>query len=221
VSPSELQAHALGLDLGGRAVLDGIELTARAGVPLAISGPSGSGKTVLLLALAGLIPPSRGTVLVDGTPISTDGDRGGIRFGVVLQTQGLVAEMTAQENVSLPLQERRLPTVEVRTRATEALRSVGLGDVHDRFTAELSGGQRQRVGVARALAGSPEIVIADEPTGELDPDNRARVLALLVDPSPDRIVVIASNDPEVVDACHRVLHLRDGIVDDGGDRIPG
>ncbi len=159
-------------------------------------------------------------MLVDGRPISTDADRGGIRFGVVLQTQGLVAEMTAQENVALPLQERRLPALEVSTRATEALRSVGLGDVHDRVTAELSGGQRQRVGVARALAGSPEIVIADEPTGELDPDNRARVLALLVDPSPDRIVVIASNDPEVVDACRRVLHLRDGIIDDGGDRIP-
>jgi len=209
VSPSELRTEDLGLDLGGRTVLDGIGLTVQAGVPLAIAGPSGSGKTVLLLALAGLIDPTRGTVLIDGSPLVAGDTSARPRFGVVLQTQGLVPELTADENVALPLQQRGLGAAEVAMRTRDALGSVGLDEVGDRLTGELSGGQQQRVGVARALAGSPQIVLADEPTAELDPDNRARVLSLLLAPA-DRIVVVASNDPEVSDACRRVLRLRDG-----------
>ncbi len=213
MSASELVAEGLGLDLGGRRVLDAITLRAVAGEPLALSGPSGSGKTVLLLVLAGLIAPTRGAVLVDGVPITTADDRARVGFGVILQTQGLVSELTADENVALPLQERRLPATEVMARTRQALTAVGLEDVGDRWAEELSGGQRQRVGVARALAGSPQVLIADEPTAELDPDNRTRVLSLLLDPSPARIVVVASNDPEVSHACRRVVHLRDGRVD--------
>ena len=125
-------------------------------------------------------------------------------------------EMTAEENVALPLQQRGLPPAEVAARAGDSLAAVGLDQMGDRLAADLSGGQRQRVGVARALAGSPAIVIADEPTAELDPDNRARVLSLLLRPPSPRIVVLASNDPEVADACGRVLHLRDGRLDGGG-----
>jgi len=213
VSASELRAEGLRLDLGGRTVLDGIGLTARAGGPLAVSGPSGSGKTVLLLALAGLLLPTGGTVRVDGAPIGPGVHRSRARFGVVLQTQGLVSELTAHENVALPLQEEGLEASEVTERTRTALTAVGLDDVGDRLAGELSGGQRQRVGVARALAGSPEIVIADEPTAELDPDNRARVLSLLLESSPARIVVVASNDPEVSHLCPRVLHLRDGRIE--------
>jgi putative ABC transport system ATP-binding protein len=216
VTATELRAEGLGLDRGGRAVLDGVTLTAEAGVAVAVSGPSGSGKTVLLLVLAGLIVPTRGTVRVDGAPVATTGGTRAARFGVVLQSQGLVAEMTAHENVALPLQHRGRAAAEVATRTDEALEAVGLEAVGDRMAGELSGGQRQRVGVARALAGSPEIVIADEPTAELDPDNRARVLSLLVSPPSPRIVVVASNDPEVIGACQRVLHLRDGTVESEG-----
>jgi putative ABC transport system ATP-binding protein len=218
VSATELKTHALGLDLGGRVLMDDIELTARAGLPLAVSGPSGSGKTLLLLVLAGLIVPTRGTisldeVTVDGTQAS---DRA--RFGVILQSQGLVMEMTAEENIALPLQQRALGAAEVATRTSDALAAVGLDQMGDRMAGELSGGQRQRVGVARALAGSPEIVIADEPTAELDPDNRARILSLLLEPPSPRIVVVASNDPEVSRACHTTIHLRDGRLDPGGER---
>jgi putative ABC transport system ATP-binding protein len=216
MTPSELRADDLGLDFGPRTVLDGISLIVPAGVPLAVSGPSGAGKTVLLLTLAGLVVPTRGTVGIDGTPIDTADGPGRARFGVILQSQGLVMEMTAEENVALPLQQRGLPPTEVAARTGDSLAAVGLDQMGDRLAADLSGGQRQRVGVARALAGSPAIVIADEPTAELDPDNRARVLSLLLRPPSPRIVVLASNDPEVAEACGRVLHLRDGRLDGGG-----
>ncbi len=217
MSATELRTHALGLDIGDRVLLDDIELVARAGLPLAVSGPSGSGKTLLLLALAGLIVPTRGTVSIDG--VTVDGSQTSIRarFGVILQSQGLVMEMTAEENIALPLQERALDVAEVASRTSDALAAVGLDQVGDRMAGELSGGQRQRVGVARALAGSPEIVIADEPTAELDPDNRARILSLLLQPPSPRIVVVASNDPEVFRACHATIHLRDGRLDPGGE----
>ena len=221
MSASELRAEGLGLDLGGRAVLNDVTLTARAGEPLAVSGPSGSGKTVLLLTLAGLLPATRGAVLIDGAPIVTRHASRRSRFGVVLQSQGLAPELTAEENVALPLQEWGLGAAEVATRTSEALAAVGLDTVGDRLALELSGGQRQRVGVARALAGSPEIMVADEPTAELDPDNRARVLSLLLHSSSPRIVVIASNDPEVSNACRHVLRLRDGRLLDGVPEPPG
>jgi len=214
VSPSTLRAVGLGLDLGGRGVLDGIDVTVRSGEPLAVSGPSGSGKTVLLLALAGLLPATRGAVLMDDEPIPTDDPTWRAAVGVILQNQGLVPELTAEENVALPLRERRLGLTELATRSSEALSAVGLATLGDRLAGEMSGGQRQRVGVARALAGGPHILMADEPTAELDPDNRSLILGLLLASSPPRIVVVASNDPEVTDACARVVHLRDGRLDD-------
>ena len=214
MSPSTLRAVGLGLDLGGRCVLDGIDVTVRSGEPLAVSGPSGSGKTVLLLALAGLLPATRGAVLMDDEPIPTDDPTWRAAVGVILQNQGLVPELTAEENVALPLRERRLGLTELATRSSEALSAVGLATLGDRLAGEMSGGQRQRVGVARALAGGPHILMADEPTAEFDPDNRSLILGLLLASSPPRIVVVASNDPEVTDACARVVHLRDGRLDD-------
>jgi putative ABC transport system ATP-binding protein len=216
VSPSSLEARGLGVDLGGRCVLDEISVTVRGGAPLAVSGPSGSGKTVLLLALAGLLPATRGTVRVDGEPIATTDAGWRARVGIVLQNQGLVPELTAEENVALPLRQRGLDLSELTARTAEALSAVGLATLGDRLAGEMSGGQRQRVGVARALAGRPEILMADEPTAELDPDNRSLILGLLLAPSPPRIVVVASNDPEVSNACARIVHLRDGRLDDGG-----
>ncbi|MGH9017949.1 MAG: ABC transporter ATP-binding protein, partial [Acidimicrobiales bacterium] len=213
VTAGEVRAEGLGLELDGRRILDGIDLVARAGAPVAVTGPSGAGKTLLLLVLAGLVAPTAGTVTVDGVPLGRALGPGAVSVGVVLQTQGVLDDLTADENVALPLQERRLAADDIDRRVAGALAAVGLEPVAQRRADELSGGQRQRVGVARALAGSPDLLVADEPTAELDSDTRDRVLALLFDPAPARVVIVASNDPEVTDACAAVIHLRDGRVD--------
>jgi ABC-type lipoprotein export system ATPase subunit len=211
VSPSRLEAAGLGVSLDGRAVLDDVDLLALAGEPVAVSGPSGSGKTVLLHSLGGLVPATSGQVLLDGAPLDREDAAARARFGVVLQSLGLASGLTSEENVALPLQSRGLDRDEVAARCREALAAVGLESTAGRMVDDLSGGQRQRVGVARALAGRPAILLADEPTAELDPASRARVLSLLLG-TPGVIVLLASNDPEVCEACHHVVHLRDGRV---------
>jgi putative ABC transport system ATP-binding protein len=207
-----MEAVALGVTFGERRVLDDVTVWAQQGEPVAVSGPSGSGKTVLLHALAGLWPATAGSVLLDGAPMDARDPGTRARFGVVLQSQGLASGLTCEENVALPLQARRMDRLEIATRCQEALEAVGLGPTAGRLVDDLSGGQRQRVGVARALAGRPEILVADEPTAELDPANRVRILDLLLGPSAGMIIVIASNDPEVCQVCHHVVHLRDGRV---------
>jgi putative ABC transport system ATP-binding protein len=211
VSPHRLEAAGLGVSLDGRVVLDDVDLVALAGEPVAVSGPSGSGKSVLLHALGGLLPATSGQVLLDGAPLESTDAAARARFGVVLQSLGLASGLTSEENVALPLQSRGLDRDEVASRCAEALAAVGLEATAGRMVDDLSGGQRQRVGVARALAGSPEILLADEPTAELDPASRARVLSLLLG-NPGVIVLMASNDPEVCEACRHVVHLRDGRV---------
>jgi putative ABC transport system ATP-binding protein len=222
VTARRLDVDGLGLDLSGRSVLDGVTLAAEAGGLLAVSGPSGAGKSVLLLVVAGLLAPTRGRVLLDSAPAAAAGFGTRDRFGLILETPGLVAELTAHENVALPLQARGLERRAVGRRCADALDSVGLSDVGDRLADELSGGQRQRVGVARALAGSPDVLLADEPTAELDAENRTRILALLSELATEHVVVVASNDPEVTEACDRVVSLRDGrVVDPGGPAADG
>jgi putative ABC transport system ATP-binding protein len=210
---TSLVARGLGVDFGGRPALDGIALQVLAGTSMALAGPSGSGKTVLLHALAGLLPAARGEILLGGEPVSAADDRTAGVFGVILQSQGLASGLTVEENISLPLQARGLAGDDIVTRCAAALAAVDLAGAGRRLVDDLSGGQRQRVGVARALAGQPVVLVADEPTAELDPANRERVLSLLLDPSPARIVLIASNDPEIAHACDQVLHLRDGRMD--------
>jgi putative ABC transport system ATP-binding protein len=212
VSTLQLRTQQLGVDFGHRTALHDITLVAEAGEPVALTGPSGSGKTVLLHALAGLLVPTRGHVLLEGGPVADDGMGAPHRIGVVLQTHGLAAGLTAEENVALPLQARGLRRADIAARCRDALGAMDLLGAANRLVDDLSGGQRQRVGVARALAGRPDVVVADEPTAELDPSNRARVLGALLDPSLGRVVLIASNDPEVAEACAHVLHLRDGRV---------
>ena len=213
MNESELRATGLGVDLGDRAVLHDITLRAHAGESIAVAGPSGSGKTVLLLALAGILPAARGEVVLDGLAVTTADAELRSQFGIVLQAHGLASGLTAEENVALPLQARGLSGDDIADRCAEALSAVGLDDVGGRLVDSLSGGQQQRVGVARALAGRPRVFLADEPTAELDPPNRARVLSHLLDASAHRIVLIASNDPEIADACLHVAELRDGRID--------
>jgi putative ABC transport system ATP-binding protein len=210
-SDRKLRVLDLGVDLGARTVLDDITLSVPANRPVAVTGPSGSGKTILLHTVAGLLAPTRGEVLLDGG-LPTVGDHGGSVVGVVLQSHGLASGLTAEENVALPLQARGLHPDETARRCREALAAVDLDEAARRVVDDLSGGQRQRVGVARALAMEPDILVADEPTAELDPANRSRVLSLLLDGPTGRIVLVASNDPEVAAACHEVVHLRDGRI---------
>jgi putative ABC transport system ATP-binding protein len=207
---SELWGQALGVDIGSRKILDGAELKVAGGEMVVITGPSGSGKTTLLLVLAGLQMPDRGQVLLDGQPLAAQEDVRR-RFGVVLQNHGLVSVLTAAENVAIALQARGVERAAVTRRTREVLDALGLGENADRLVRDLSGGQRQRVGVARALVGSPEVVLADEPTSELDVERRALVLKLLARHAESgNIVIIASHDQVVADAAQRALALVDG-----------
>ena len=191
---------------GGRRVVDGVDLDLTPGLLLGVTGPSGSGKSTLLAVLAGLITPNEGTIEPAARAAHT---------GIVLQGYGLLPVLTGYENVELPLQLRGVAPAEVRARAIRALERAGLDDAGDRLAEELSGGQRQRVAVARALVTEPRLIVADEPTSELDADTAAIVLAALREEATlGATVVIATHDPEVAALCDLTLHLVDGRRDD-------
>ena len=217
--PPTLQLEGVGLEIHGHRPLWGVDVTIEVGVPVVVTGPSGSGKTLLCMVLAGLIKPTTGEILFGARPF-TDGPATP-RVGLVLQDHGLVSGLTALENVALPLQERRMSPSEIIERSRRALGRVGLVDEADRLVDELSGGERQRVGIARGIAGDPVVLVADEPTSELDPENRERVLRLLVDESKSvSIVVVASDDPEVAKHFERVFVLGDGTVSERRNEGP-
>jgi putative ABC transport system ATP-binding protein len=192
----------------GRAVVDGISMSVRAGEMVGVAGPSGSGKTTLLAVLAGLSHPDAGSVLFDGArpgPAHPD------PVGVVLQGYGLVPVLTALENVEVALQHEHLDQAAVAADATAALTRVGLGMLADRLVDRLSGGQQQRVAVARALVTKPRLLVADEPTSELDEATRDQVLAeLRAEADRGAVVVIASHDLAVLERCDRTVRLGAG-----------
>ena len=194
--------------VAGRAILDGVDLEARAGESLAVTGPSGSGKTTLMLVLAGLIIPDRGEVSLSG-PLATAPNR----QAIVLQTLGLAPSLTALENVALPLQARKMDRHQIRSRSEKALEALGMQQSARQLAETLSGGQQQRVAIARALAGEPYLLLADEPTAELDADNRERTVELLLArAAAGSIVVIATHDSEVAEACQRTVHIGGGVL---------
>jgi putative ABC transport system ATP-binding protein len=208
----ELVARGVRVSLGGSEILRGVDLTLHGGERLALTGPSGSGKTVLLSILAGLARPASGTVTLDGRPLDQDPTLRG-RMGVVFQGYGLVALLTAVENVELPLLAARVPAAQARVRAEEALASVGLGDRAAHLVEELSGGQQQRAAVARALVVRPDVLLADEPTAEQDVGHRAATLeAILAAASTGTAVLLATHDPVVAARCDRHLHLDGGVL---------
>ncbi|KTG23110.1 ABC transporter ATP-binding protein [Haloferax profundi] len=185
---------------------------------VAIVGPSGSGKSTLLNLLGLLDVPTNGTVLLRGSDVSTftDGDRTEKRkrtIGFVFQSFYLIPTLTALENVEMPRMLDKTP-VETRERATTLLRRVGLGDRLDHYPDELSGGQKQRVAIARALINDPEILLADEPTGNLDRDTGDRILTLFDElrAEEDVAVVTVTHDAYVADEADRVVDLVDGVV---------
>jgi putative ABC transport system ATP-binding protein len=195
--------------VGDRTILDGISVHASSGRVLAVCGPSGSGKSSLLTILGGLIAPSGGTVTLDGAPVTPSSALAlRRRFGFVLQGYGLVTALTARENVAVVLQAARVPRAQVRSRVQAVLERVRLAPVADHLVEDLSGGQQQRVAVARALVAAADVFLADEPTAELDADNRGLIVSLLIERArTGAVVVIASHDPDVVDACDDVLNL--------------
>jgi putative ABC transport system ATP-binding protein len=208
--PGGIRLEDVSVTFAATAALRGVDLTIDAGTGVAVTGPSGSGKSTLCLVLAGLLSPSSGRVLVNGSELSA-ARRGDIGF--VPQSHGLVSGLTAAETVALPLQARRLERDEISERTSAALASVGLADHASRLVDQLSGGERQRVAIARALAGDPTVLIGDEPTAELDPDNRERVLNLFRDRiGRGRIVVIATDDAEVQGSFSRVVELDEGSI---------
>jgi heme ABC exporter ATP-binding subunit CcmA len=192
----------------GRAVVDGVSMNAGAGEMVGVAGPSGSGKTTLLAVLAGLSHPDAGSVLFDGVrpgPAHPD------RVGVVLQGYGLVPVLTALENVEVALQHEHLDQASVAAAAAAALSRVRLDMLADRLVDRLSGGQQQRVAVARALVTKPSLLVADEPTSELDEATRDQVLAeLRAEAARGAVVVIASHDPAVLELCDRCVRLAAG-----------
>jgi putative ABC transport system ATP-binding protein len=200
-------------------VLAGVDLVVRDGELVALLGPSGSGKSTLLNVVAGLDAPDGGSVRVGGQDIGalTERERTLLRrreIGFVFQFFNLVPTLTVQENVQLPLE---LTGRASGSEARELLERVGLGSRGGAFPDELSGGEQQRVAIARALAHRPRLVLADEPTGNLDTATGARVLDLLTGLVAERrtAMLIATHSAEVVGRAHRVVTLRDGVVTEG------
>ncbi len=195
--------------------LDSVSVSITDGEIVGLAGPSGSGKSTLLHLLAGLDQPTAGTVSFRGTPLSTLSTREQTRHrlehvGIVFQHFHLLDALSARANVALPLVELGVSKRERRRRATALLERVGLADRITHRPRELSGGEQQRVAIARALVTDPPLVIADEPTGELDTETGRRVLDEFVRVADDRSVVLASHDHDTLAVCDRVIRLQDG-----------
>jgi putative ABC transport system ATP-binding protein len=200
-----LNLDQLTVAAGRRQLLAATTRTVPSGCSLAVVGPSGSGKTSLLRVLAGLARPGGGAVSLDGIEIARVARSA---VGVISQPVVLASLLTVAENISLPLQALHLPRDQIRAQTRELLDRLELHSVANRLPQELSGGQRQRVAVARAVVNSPRLVVADEPTSELDAQNRNRVLDVLLDVvAAGASLVLSSHDPEVAGRCDELLDL--------------
>ncbi|MDY0814670.1 ABC transporter ATP-binding protein [Kitasatospora purpeofusca] len=208
---------------GERAVhaLRGVSFTIGRGELTALKGRSGSGKTTLLNLVGGLDAPTGGSITLDGTDLGSLDEDGRLalrrdRLGFVFQSFGLLPVLTAAENVGIPMRLRKVPAAQREERARTLLALVGLADHANQRPGELSGGQQQRVAIARALANEPDLIIADEPTGQLDSETGRSIMELLraVVRSEGVTVLVATHDPNLMELADRVVELRDGRVVD-------
>ncbi len=207
-------------DLGPQKIyaLNGVNLTIEQGEYVAIMGPSGSGKSTLMNIIGCLDTPSAGSYVLDGVPVETlnDDELAAIRnkkIGFVFQTFNLLARTTALQNVELPLVYAKVPRAERRRLAEEALVAVGLGDRMSHQPNELSGGQRQRVAIARALVNKPSLLLADEPTGNLDSTTGREILDLFHElHARGNSIIMVTHEDDVAREAKRIIHIRDGKV---------
>jgi|UniRef100_A0A7C3HQV8 putative ABC transport system ATP-binding protein len=202
--------------------LSGVDLTIYPGEYVALMGPSGSGKSTLMHIIGLLDTPTEGEYRLGGEPVRglSEAQLARIRnqrVGFVFQAFFLLPRLTALHNVALPLVYRGLPVAERLKRAREALEAVGLGDRLDHLPSELSGGQKQRVAIARALVQEPDLLLADEPTGNLDSRSSDEILALFdMLHRQGKTIVVVTHEPDVGARAQRIVRLRDGRVADGG-----
>ena len=205
--------------------LDGVSLSVYKNEYVAIMGPSGSGKSTLMNILGCLDSPDSGRYILNGTDVSEmdDGEMADVRnreIGFVFQSFNLLPRYNALENVALPMVYAGVPAGERRVKAAQALRSVGLEDRMDHRPNELSGGQRQRVALARALINNPSIILADEPTGNLDTHTSVEIMRLF-----DEIyrggntVIVVTHEEDIAAYAHRVIRLRDGRVESDTEHV--
>lgn len=197
--------------------LDGVNLAIAPGEFVAIVGPSGSGKSTLLNMIGALDLPTRGEVIIEGKPLSKVRDLDRFRsqtVGFVFQTHNLIPTLTALENVEVPMYETGLGAGQRRARAKELLALVGLGDRLQALPNQLSGGQRQRVAIARALANRPAMVLADEPTGNLDSKTTGEILDLLSELNREygTTLIVVTHNSQVARTTRRIITLRDGKI---------
>jgi putative ABC transport system ATP-binding protein len=204
----EVETHAL----------SGIHLEIRKGEYVAIAGPSGCGKSTLLSILGLLDTPTGGSYVLNDRPVQglTPTERARIRnreIGFIFQSFNLIGDLSVYENVELPLTYRGMPAAERKARVEEALEKVGMAHRAKHVPSQLSGGQQQRVAVARALAGQPAVLLADEPTGNLDSKTGDEIMALFDHlHGQGNTIVLVTHEPDIAEYAHRVVHIRDGQI---------
>jgi len=197
-------------------VLKDLNLTVARGNFITICGPSGSGKTTLLNIISGIDRPTSGKLVVLGQDLVVQDEDFLAEFrcdnvGFVFQSYNLVSTLTVAENVAFPMEWSRKPEAEIEKRVTELLETVGLQHRANHFPAQLSGGEQQRVAFARALANDPQLVLADEPTGNLDTKNGQKITQMLrILKANGKTVIVATHDPEIMQLADRTLCLEDG-----------